>query len=279
MCSQKPLIKNFSPPKVVETEHANGFTFHVLVHVLFSPGFWSKPDRRQNVSLICSSNDIFLSVLIRKHAKHSMKNWHAVSAKTKLVSKRGFLKSDICKKLALETYTHVREQAVYWLHTCLNPLVSLSPVPTILRPSTFLLYSNTRLVASAAPVAGVNTDHQKQIPLSISSVSASSFSCYVTSVLGFPLECFQTYIGPLPKQYQDLLLFWWNLFWEILLHKYAIIIVFLIWMLIDVRARTYNLELLSNKLTYSHRKGSISYLKSKLIHFPDKNHIKLEEYI
>lgn len=64
MCSQTPLIKKLCSPKVVETEYANGFTFHVLVHVLFNPGFWSKPARRQNVSL---------SVFIRKHAKHSMK--------------------------------------------------------------------------------------------------------------------------------------------------------------------------------------------------------------
>lgn len=109
------------------------------------------------------------------------------------MAKMVFLKCDICTKLALEIYSHVREEFVYWLYTCLNLLVPLSPVPTTLRPSTFLLYSNARLPASAAPVAGVNTDHHEQIPLSISSVSASSFSCYVTSVLGFPLECFQTY--------------------------------------------------------------------------------------
>lgn len=66
-----------------------------------------------------------------------------------------FLKCDICKKLALETNTHVREEAVYWSHTCLNPLVPLSPVPTTLRSSTVLLCSNASLVASAAPLVGV----------------------------------------------------------------------------------------------------------------------------
>lgn len=120
-----------------------------------------------------------------------MKNWHDALPMyqnepnwCQKVGWKGFLKNSLKNCAHPETYTHIREEVVYWLYTCLNPFVRLSTLrPSFLHNNAHTVAYRQRLPASATLAAGVSTNHHDLVLLSNIAIMRSDLCLHLLSVV------------------------------------------------------------------------------------------------